>query len=234
MRPTWRSRQKLSRFFRLRSAPWLRLGLLAGLVAPPLLVGSTVLLTILDHEYLHDQGWSAVQRNEVQWPSLLMLGPHGHIAIAVVAVSGVLFTAFAVALANRVQATPVRVVAMLLGIAGVSLCLVAFPPDSPGHTAPASWHHVIHNIAYPFILATCLAAVVVTWTYARRDEEWRVMEKISATVFLVAVVALATTLTESAAQLGRYFLFSSLLVWVTSLALTVRRTANILRRRTSL
>ena len=125
----------------------------------------------------------------------------------------------------------VRVAAVLLGVVGLALCLVAFRQDPLGFEGPSSWHDRIHNAAYPVIpIAGTLAAGLV-WAGARQRPRWRRMARISLATVAVAAPAFVLTGVDSIAQLARYPLFGSLLVWMEALAVTSASEAG--RRRTS-
>ena len=195
-----------------------------GLVAPPLFVAATVAVTLIDKPFVDDSEWSAVHRSEVGWPSVVMLGPHGWAVIAALAVCGALVVGFAVALWRVVpDARLVRAAAVLLAVAGLALCLVAFRQDPLGFDGPASWHDRIHNAAYPVIPISCTAAAALVWAGARRRPGWRSMARISLVTVAVAAPAFVLTGVNPIAQLARYPLFGPLLLWMEALALTAAR-----------
>jgi Protein of unknown function (DUF998) len=201
-----------------------RLGLAGGLIAPPLFVAATVAVTLVDKPFVDDSEWSAVHRSEVGWPSVAMLGPNGWAVIAALAICGALVIAFATALRQVVpDARQVRAAAVLLGAAGLALCLVAFRQDPLGFEGPASWHDRIHNAAYPVIPISCTAAAALVWAGARSRSGWRAMAGISLATVAVAVPAFVLTGVDAIAQLARYPLFGSLLLWMEALAVTAAR-----------
>jgi hypothetical protein len=203
---------------------WARIGLAGGLIAPPLFVAATLAVTLVDKAFVEDSAWSAIHRSEVGWPSVVMLGPNGEVVIAALAVCGALVIGFATALWHVVPDAPlVRVAAVLLGVAGLALCLVAFRQDPLGFEAPASWHDRIHNAAYPVIPISCTAAAALVWAGARSRSGWRAMAGISLATVAVAVPAFVLTGVDAIAQLARYPLFGSLLLWMEALAVTAAR-----------
>ncbi|MGZ8620956.1 MAG: DUF998 domain-containing protein [Actinomycetota bacterium] len=209
---------------------WARLGVAGGLIAPPLFAGATVIVTLVDKSFVDDSGWSAVHRSEVGWPSVVMLGPHGGLVIAAFVTCGVLIIAFASALWVLVPDAPlIRAAALLLGAAGLALCLVAFRQDPLGSEGVASWHDRIHNAAYPVIPITGTVAAGLVWAGVRRRAGWRGMARISLITVAVAAPAFLLTGVDPIAQLARYPLFGSLLVWIEALAVTAAGEAG--RRR---
>jgi hypothetical protein len=203
---------------------WVRLALVGGLMAPPLFVGATVVVTLLDKPFVDESGWSAVHRSEVGWPSVVMLGPNGWLVIAALVACGLLVVGFASALWQVVdEAAPMRIAAGLLGAAGLALCLVAFRQDPLGYEGPASWHDRIHNAAYPAIPIGVTLAAGLTWVGARRKPRCRLMPRLSLLTVAVAAPSFVLTGVDSIAQLARYPLFGSLLLWMEALAVTAVR-----------
>lgn len=203
---------------------WTRLGLAAGLVAPPLFVAATVAVTLVDRGFVADTEWSAVHRSEVGWPSVVLLGPHGGWAIAALATCGALTVAFAAALWRIVAGAPLlRAAAILLAGVGISLALVAVPQDPLDYDGPASWQDRLHDAAYPPIPIGATLAAALVWAGARRRPGWAPMARISLAAVIVAAPAFALTAVDDVAQLARFPLFGSLLVWTEALALTAAR-----------
>ena len=210
----------------MREGPllWVRLGLAGGLMAPPLFVSATVAVTLLDKPFVDESGWSAVHRSEVGWPSVVMLGPNGWLVIVALVACGALVIGFASALWQALgEAPPMRVAAGFLGAAGLALCLVAFRQDPLGYEGPASWHDRIHNAAYPAIPIGVTLAAGLTWLGARRRPRWRPMPRFSLVTVAVAGPSFVLTGVDSIAQLARYPLFGSLLLWMEALAVTAAR-----------
>jgi hypothetical protein len=204
-----------------RAGSWARLAVVGGVIAPPLFVAATVGVTLVDKQFVDDSEWSAVHRSEVGWPSVVMLGPNGPVVIAALVICGLLVIGFASALWQLVpDARLVRVAAVALGVAGLAMCLVAFRQDPLGSEGAASWHDRIHNAAYPAIPIGCTAAAALVWAGARRRPGWRRLARISLATVAVAAPAFVLTAVDPIAQLARYPLFGSLLVWMEALAFT--------------
>jgi hypothetical protein len=89
-----------------------------------------------------------------------------------------------------------------------------------GPEGPASWHDRIHNAAYPAIPIGCTLAAGLVWAGARRRPGWRGMARISLLTVAVAAPAFVLTGVEAIAQVARYPLFGSLLVWMEAVAVT--------------
>ncbi len=205
----------------------MRLGVAGGLIAPPLLVGATVCVTLVDKRFVDESEWSAVHRSEVGWPSVAMLGPNGGFVIAALAICGALVVGFACALWRLVaDAALLRAAAALVGVVGLALCLVAFRQDPLGSEGPASWHDRIHNAAYPAIPIGGALAAGLVWAGARRRPCWRRMSLISLATVAVAAPSFVLTGVDAIAQLARYPLFGALLVWMEALAITAAAEAG--------
>ena len=159
-----------------------------------------------------------------------MLGPNGTFVIAALVICGALVVGFASALWQVVADAPLlRLAAVLLGVVGLGLCLVAFRQDPLGFEGAASWHDRIHNAAYPVIPIGCTLAAALVWAGARERPGWQGMARISVLTVAVAAPAFALTGVDAIAQLARYPLFGSLFVWMEALALTAAAEAG--RRR---
>jgi hypothetical protein len=180
-----------------------------------------VAVTLADRRFVERSEWSAVHRSEVGWPSVVMLGPNGAVVIAALVACGLLVIAFASALWDLLADAPaLRAAALLLGLAGIALCLVAFRQDPLGSDGPASWHDRIHNAAYPAIPVSCTLAAALVWAGARRRPGWGRTARVSLLAVAIAAPAFVLTGVDPIAQLARYPLFGALLVWMEVLAVT--------------
>jgi hypothetical protein len=120
---------------------------------------------------------------------------------------------FATTLVGLVPTVPAKVGAALTGLASFGVVLMAFEPDHP-QSVKRSWHDAIHDGVYPVIpVASLAAAVALAWGLRGRSC-WRVPAHVSASVFIVALAAVGLTAIDAIAQLARYLLFASLLVWL--------------------
>jgi len=199
----------------------IRLGLLAGLLAPLLLSALLIGLTLAERDYLESVRWSPVRRNQIEWPSLLASGHWGWFETATLPVCAGLAGLFALSLYRLRSDVWERLGAILLMIMSLSLGLVAFPADRPG-AGETSWHAQIHNAAYPAIpAAAVLASVVLARGWSLTGA--RVQALISAVTALVAVVSLAASLADAVAQASRYFLFGAILAWFEVVAVSTMR-----------
>jgi hypothetical membrane protein len=195
-----------------------------GAAAPPLLAGVFLAVTLSERSFLRENGWSPVRRTEVEWPSLLELGPQGWIMQAGLICAAALGVAFAAALLAESKEARERVGAVALFLMSLAVAAMALPPDRPGSKIH-SWHGVAHNGIYPLIPGCALVAAGM-FALANSDRTGR--SRASITFLAAASVSLALTLIASIAQAARFAFFGSLLVWTCYLGATflldVRRT----------
>jgi Protein of unknown function (DUF998) len=196
--------------------------MVAGMVAPTLLVVVVVVLTLHQRSFLESAGWSPVGRTPVQWPSLLTLGPGGWLLVAAFVCCGILGVIFSTALYWLTPTRLARTGAILLALMSVAVALQAFRPDSPG-SAESSWHDTVHNGAYPFIPIFALTAAASFAAGLRAVQGRRSVAAISLGICVVIGVAGGLSRVDSIAQLARYFLFGAILLWVEFLAATAYR-----------
>jgi hypothetical protein len=198
-----------------------RLGALSGAIVPPLFSLTVVGLTIAEHSFLSASGWSAVHRTQIEWPSLLALGPHGTILEGAFVLCGGLLVTFGSTIAQSTSSGRQRIAGCCIALAGVALALEAFKVDAPGVTV-RSWHDAVHNAAYPLIP---IAAITAAGALALSSgaSEWRLSRRWSRPALLVFVLALVATNVDRTAQLGRYFLFGAMLSWLELVAVDTLR-----------
>lgn len=186
---------------------WSRARWAFPVAVPPLAALALVALTFRQLDFLDEQGWSAVRRTRVLWPSLLALGPQGY----VVAVVLVLLGAAVLTCAVRWWRSPEpadRWAGAFLGLAGAGLVLAALPTDLPP-SSDASWHAAVHDAAYPPIPLGVIAAAV-TLAGSRPAGVARTASRL---LLPLLVLAFAATAVDAVAQLSRFVAFVSLLLW---------------------
>jgi hypothetical protein len=194
----------------------------AGALAPPAFVLVLVPLTLASRGFLADADWSAVERRDVMWPSILAVGPHGWVMAVLFPACGIAAVAFAAALPPLLPTRTARAVAPLVALIGVALALLAFETDV-GPDAGPTWHGVIHDVAYPPIPVAAIAAAALLAAGARRDPGWAAIARLSAWAAPALGVAFALTAAAPIGQVARYALFGGMLVWFQALAVTALR-----------
>jgi hypothetical protein len=199
----------------------LRIGRLAGLVAPPLLVAVLTLGTMLEWHDIRSLGWSASRRSDVQWPSVLLLGHLGWLVVACFVLIGALGMLFAAYVINCAGYAYGRLIGVLIFVIGLAVALEAFRPDHPRTGRASSWHDQIHNGVFPAIpIAAFLAAALVAIHAARRGA--RVPALLSVVAVVMIAVGIGLGFDDNVAQIARYLLIGSLVVWLETFALHVR------------
>jgi hypothetical protein len=194
----------------------------AGALAPPALVLVLVPLTLASRGFLADADWSAVERRDAMWPSILAVGPHGWVMAVLFPACGFAAVAFAAALPPLLPTRTARAVAPLVALIGVALALLAFETDV-GPDAGPTWHGVIHDVAYPPIPVAAIAAAALLAAGARREPGWAGLARLSAWSAPAFGVAFALTAAAPIAQVARYALFGGMLMWFEAVAVTALR-----------
>jgi hypothetical protein len=139
-----------------------RLGALAGAIAPLLYLAVTVALSWLERDFMEELGW--------EWPSGLALGPHGWLQIVNFLVFGLLILAFALAVHRDARNIWLEAAAGLFALSGVGRLLLAFKLDPAG--AETTWHGSLHTVGYLLAVGSVLLGYVVFWIGIRRDPDW--------------------------------------------------------------
>jgi hypothetical protein len=174
-----------------------RVGAIAGAVAPFAFLIATVAISWLEESYMERLGWDV-------WPSGLALGPHGWLQLANFIALGLLLIVFALA----VNAVPARsrwtkVAPALLGIAGVAAGMLAFETDPPDRDE--TWHGLVHGWAYVTWLISLVVSYPFTWWRVRRHPAWRTVRWSSLLALLLFPPVLLLPDSESA---GNYIFFA--------------------------
>lgn len=191
-----------------------------GVVAPLLLAVVFLALTLTQLGFLREVGWSAIRRTDVEWPSLLELGPHGWIMQAALPSAACLGLAFAGSVLAEARGVSERVGGAALGLMSLAVAAMALPPDRPG-TATQSWNESAHNAVYPVIPASALVAATA-FVLGANANGWRRSRRHASIAFLaLASASLSLTLAAAVAQLARFAFFGSLLSWACYLAATL-------------
>jgi hypothetical protein len=189
-------------------------GAAVGILAPTLLAVVFVVLSIVERGFLHEVGWSAIRRTDVEWPSLLERGPQGwvlQVAFVVVGALGLIFSASLWAGATA----RIKVAAAGLAALSAAVACMAFPPDLP-NSSVHSWQDGVHNGIYPVIPAGALVAALAL-AAGRTAVDNR--QSVASRLFLaVALSALGLTFIAAIAQLVRFVFFAALLAWIGYLA----------------
>jgi hypothetical protein len=98
----------------VKGAALRRAGVLAGLLAGPILLVSVGLNTWAGVGYLHQLAWEFVGGEQVPWPSSLAGGPYGWAQLATFVITGLLIVVLAVALRDQLPRRRARSFAVVL------------------------------------------------------------------------------------------------------------------------
>jgi hypothetical protein len=153
-----------------------RAGVLAGLLAGPILLVSVGLNTWASVGYLHQLAWEFVCGEQVPWPSSLARGPYGWAQIATFVITGLLIVILAVGGARSAAAQAGKWFrGRAARSAGVALILAGFRVDVPMLNGgnPETWNGWVHAIAFLLIIATGLLAPLTMALAGRGDASWR-------------------------------------------------------------
>jgi hypothetical protein len=193
-------------------------GIIAGVLAPPAFVATLLPLTLASRGFLDEVGWSAVERREVMWPSILAVGPHGWVMAVLFPACGAATVALAAGLRPLLPTRTARASTPFVALVGVALALLAFETDV-GEGVDPTWHGVIHDVAYPPIPLASIAAAALLAFGLRGSAPWRSVARLSAAAAPLLSAAFALTAVDPIAQVARYVLFGGLIAWFQLVAL---------------
>jgi Protein of unknown function (DUF998) len=183
-----------------------------------LLLSTVILDTVWSRGFLRRAPWSPVHRSVVEWPSILLLGPHGTTLAVTFVVVAALEVLFVYTLPRVLPAAGAPTSAFLL-VGSTALGFVAFAPGRETLGIDATWSRRIHNTAYPVMLVALFAAMVVVAWAIRGRPSWRALHGVTVACCAVTVVSIPLSGVDAVSQAARYPLFAALLIWLESLAL---------------
>ncbi len=148
----------------------LKTAAMCGIAGPILFAGVVVTLSFLERDFLLSLGWDPLTAPTRDWPSGLALGPVGFAMTAAFPASGLLLVFFAFGLRRRFKTVPAGAAAsILLAVAGLAMCLLAFATDPTNSAAPATLHGRIHDAAFA-VTGVALLASLVCFGFAFRGD----------------------------------------------------------------
>lgn len=139
------------------------------------------------------------------WPSGLALGPHGWLQIANFLALGLLLLAFAFGVYRRAGNAKTTIAGGLFALAGVAALLLAFKTDPDDL---ATWHGVVHYVAYLLFVSSLVLAYLFFWFGVRRDPRWGRTRVFSLYALVLVLPALALPESET---YGNYVFFAVIL-----------------------
>jgi hypothetical protein len=185
----------------------------SGVVGGLAIILGLPLLTWLDAAWLTKTGWTPVARNRIQWPSLLLLGPHGG------AMTLVLFTAAlgTLAFAARIRALSTRRLAGAFAGTALAVALVAVPPRDDAPTLVA-----LHNGAYGALLVLWCVTVILSLGDFPNPADTRRVRLLALGCVVLFGSGLLASISDATGQLARYFIIFPSAGWIAGLAWLTR------------
>jgi hypothetical protein len=187
----------------------------------PLLFGVVVLtLTIIKYDFLLSLGWHPLDNPTFDWPSGLALGPYGIVMTATFIISGLLIAALGLRLkadlsrASRHRLEPVsasQAGLSLLFLSGLALASLAFTTDPTIRGTPATWHGILHDLAFVLLGLTLFPAMIVLGFAFRKNKAWT---KFSLYTWLAVACAIPAFILKGAAF---YVFLFAILFWLEAL-----------------
>lgn len=198
-----------------------RLAIRAGTFAPPLFGLILLTLTIIQHDFLRSLGWDPVTAPTFDWPSGLALGRLGWIMTGAFVVNGLLIGLFALALGQTLPASAAsRLATLLMLLAGLAMCGLAFTTDPTLRSTPATWHGRIHDASFIALGLTLFPSMLAFGFSFLRSPAWR---GLGAYTFLTAALAIPTFALKGIAF---YIFLAAILAWM---VVTARWLAQVVK-----
>ena len=185
-----------------------------GMASGGIIIVALPLLTVLDLAWLLDQGWSPVTHNRLQWPSLLLLGPHGWVMAAALLTSAACGLGFAVTLRSRGR----QRTGMWAGLMACFVALVSIPPldDVAGVRLVA-----IHNVAYFGVLATWALAARGAMVETHPLPRSRTIRLMSVMSLVLVGIGVVLEWVPATGQVARLLIIFPMAAWTATLAVLV-------------
>ena len=180
----------------------------------PLLFGVVVLtLTVIKYDFLLSLGWHPLDNPTFDWPSGLALGPYGIMMTATFIVSGLLIAALGLRLKADLQpAATSQAGSNLLVLSGLALASLAFTTDPTIRDTPATWHGILHDLAFVLLGLTLFPSMIVLGFAFRKNKAW---EKFSFYTWAAVACAVPAFIFKDAAF---YVFLFAILLWLEVLA----------------
>jgi hypothetical protein len=180
----------------------------------PLLFGVVVLtLTIIKYDFLLSLGWHPLNNPTFDWPSGLALGPYGIVMTATFIISGLLIAVLGLRLkASLGPVSTSQAGSTLLVLSGFALASLAFTTDPTIRDTPATWHGILHDLAFVLLGLTLFPSMIVLGFAFQKNKTWI---KFSLYTWLTAACAIPAFILKGAAF---YVFLFAILFWLEVLA----------------
>lgn len=177
-------------------------------------------LTLAQYGFMRTLGWDPLQASTLDWPSGLSLGPDGWMMTFTFVLCGCLMAVFALGLRRALAGDHARRATALFFCAGLAMTLLAASTDPTLRNTSATWHGVLHDIAFVSLGLTLFPAMLLLGFAFRQDGYWRGLG--TCTWVTIALAAPAFVLKG----LAFYGFLAAVLVWSELSALRLYRWAN--------
>jgi hypothetical protein len=127
---------------------------------------------MLEWDFMRSLGWDPAAAPTRDWPSGLALGPLGFLMTGTFLASGVLLLAMATGRGLSARDPAGRAAAVFLGLAALSLALLALPTDPSIRAGPPTLHGHMHDAAFIGVGAAMLAALTLSGVSFLRARPW--------------------------------------------------------------
>jgi hypothetical protein len=198
----------------------LRVAGAAGILVLPLFVCGVVLLTWLEWDYVHSTGWTVLDDNEVNYPSVLARGPLGALAsvnfLVMAALMFVLGRGLGTQFVHRRSGLVALAGFVMLGLSGP---FSAFFTDLPGEDG--SWHGAQHALGFVLLMLGLIVAQIASGVALRGAAHWGGYP-IYCLVNPPAAILLSVVLSRFG-QVSFYAFLTLLLAWFAVMGLRLRR-----------
>ncbi len=186
-----------------------RLAIRVGTFGPPLFGLVLLTLTIIQYNFLRGLGWDPVTAPTFDWPSGLSLGRFGWIMTGAFVVNGVMIGLFAFGLGRASPASAAsRLGTLLMILAGLAMCGLAFTTDPTIRSTPATWHGRIHDASFVALGLTLFPSMLAFGAAFLRSSAWR---GLGTYTFLTAALTIPTFALKGIAF---YIFLAAILTWM--------------------
>jgi Protein of unknown function (DUF998) len=144
-----------------------------GMGGPILFASVVAALTVRERGFMLTLGWDPLVAPTRDWPSGLALGPEGFVMTATFLVCGLILAFFVFGLLREFRSDKGgRTASIFLFLAGLAMCLLAFPTDPTNSAAPATLHGRLHDGAFATVGVALLASMAAFGFVFRRRGQW--------------------------------------------------------------
>lgn len=194
----------------------------AGIAMLPVFVGTVIVLTWLEWDFLHGTGWTVLHEHQVNYPSALARGNLGLLQSLNFLLLGGLALIFGRGLRTQfIHRWSGAIATIGLVAVGLSGLFSAFVTDLPDE--PTSWHGILHGIGFVLLMLGSAVSFLAGGLALRGAPGWR-----GYWVYSVLNTPLAIGVAFALSPIGQvsfYGLVIVLLAWFAVLGMRLRQIA---------